>query len=113
MEIQEFEVGDLAKEQEPLGTCVFLDAKRSLYRRNWYFESNVRLGPRTLFTMTPTRNTAINAFDIGDLVTVRCTPTVRGGFTGWQRVYEYTVSWDNQGVLELNNFVASPDQEGF
>lgn len=113
MDIQEFEVGELAREQQPQGTCVFLDPTRSLYRQLWYWESSIRVEPRNLFHITPTRDTAINAFDIGDLVTVRCTPSVRGGFDGFQRIYEYTVSWDNQGVLELNNFVTSPDQEGF
>ena len=112
-EFQEFEVGTLAREQQPQGTCVFLDPTRSAYRQLWFWESNIRLMPRNLFTMTPTRETAINAFDIGDLVTVRCTPLVRGGFDGFQRVYEYTVSWDNQGVLALTDFVTSPDQEGF
>jgi hypothetical protein len=112
-EFQEFEVDVLAKEQEPLGTCVFLDETRSLYRQLWFWESSIRVTPRNLFTMTPIRDFAINSFDIGDLVTVRCTPTIRGGFDGFQRIYEYTVSWDNQGVLALTEFVASPDQEGF
>lgn len=113
MDIQEIEVGDLAKEQQPLGTCVYLDPTRTLYRKQWWNESNIRVGPRTLVAFTPIRNFAINAFDIGDVVTVRCTPAIRGGFAGKQRIYEYTVSWDNQGVLEINNLVASPDQEGF
>lgn len=113
MEIQEFEVGELADEQEPDGVCVVLDPTRSLYRQLWYWESSIRVGPRTLYHITPTRETAINAFDIGDLVTVRCTPLVRGGFDGFQRIYEYTVSWNDQGVLALTDFVTSPDQEGF
>lgn len=113
MEIQEFETNTLQKEQQPLGTCVDLDPTRSMFRQLWFWESNIRALPRTLYHITPTRDTAINAFDIGDIVTVRCTPQVRGGFDGWQRIYEYTVSWDNQGVLALSEFITSPDQEGF
>lgn len=113
MDIQEIEVGDLAKEQQPHGTCVYLDPTRSLYRVQWWNESNIRNVPRRLVNATLTRNTAINAFDVGDVVTVRCTPSVRGGFSGVQRIYEYTVAWDTDSVLEITDMVMSPDQEGF
>jgi hypothetical protein len=115
MELQEFEVEELAVEQDPpsSGNCVFLDKTRSLYRQLWFWESNIRANPRKLYHITPIRGFAINAFNLGDIVTVRCTPAIRGGFSGIQRIYEYTVSWDNQGVLEINNLVTSPDQEGF
>ena len=113
MEIQEFEVDELEKEQEPLGTCVSLDPTRVLYRQLWYLESWIRLIPRTLIHVTPTRGTAIGAFDIGDLVTVSAGASVRGGFTGAQRVYQYTISWDEDGPFELSELQTSADQEGF
>lgn len=113
MELQEFEVGELAVEQDVLNNCVALDPTRSLFRQLWYWESSIRVYPRNLYHLTPTRETAINAFDVGDRVTVRCTPDIRGGFSGSQRIYEYTVSWDDDGVLALSEFVTSPDQEGF
>jgi hypothetical protein len=71
-------------------------------------ESWIRQQPRELIHITPTRETAINAFDIGDLVKVEATSSVRGGFSGSQRVYEYTISWDNDGVLALSELQTSP-----
>lgn len=85
---------------------------RNLYRKRWQTESWLRADPRELIHITPTRGTEIGTFDIGDLVTVEATAAVRGGFTGVQRVYEYTVSWDQDGVLELSELQTSADNEG-
>jgi hypothetical protein len=84
---------------------------RDLYRRLWQVESWLRAQPRELVHLTPVRGTALN-FDIGDLVTVRAGAKVRGGFTGIQRIYEYTVSWDENGTTEIGEIVTSPNQEG-
>lgn len=112
MEIQEFEVGELIREQDASNNCIEIDPTRSLFRRRWYLESSIRVFPRTLIHVTPIRGTEIGTFDIGDVVRVRCTPAVRGGFDGEQRVYEYTISWDEDGVLELSELQVSSDQEG-
>lgn len=112
MEIQEYDVDTLAKEQEPEGVCVALDPFKILYRRLWYLESWIRCTPRDIAHVTPIRETEIGTFDIGDLVYVACTPDVRGGFQKKQRVYGYTVAWDNDGVLELSELQTSSDQEG-
>ncbi len=85
---------------------------RNLYRRRWQQESWLRAQPREIIHVTPTRETEIGTFDIGDLVGVEATSAVRGGFSGAQRVYEYTVSWDNDGVLELSELQTSADNEG-
>jgi hypothetical protein len=85
---------------------------RELYRRLWQIESWLRQRPRTLIHITPIRNEGINDFDIGDLITVRAGSQVRGGFSGVQRIYEYTVSWDEDGVLELGELQTSPNNEG-
>ena len=37
---------------------------------------------------------------------------MRGGFSGAQRVYEYTISWEEDGPLELSELVTSPNNEG-
>jgi hypothetical protein len=37
---------------------------------------------------------------------------VRGGFSGAQRVYEYTITWDEDGVIELGEILTSSDAEG-
>lgn len=112
MEIQEFDVELMTKEQQPQGTCVFLDPLKILFRQLWYLESWIRTEPRKIVHVTPVRGTGIGTFNIGDLITVAASSDVRGGFSGAQRVYEYTVSWDNEGVLELSEIQTSADQEG-
>ncbi len=87
-------------------------AGRNLWRRRWQQESWARAQPREIIHVTPTRETEIGTFDIGDLVGVEATTAVRGGFSGVQRVYQYTVSWDNDGVLELSELQTSADNEG-
>lgn len=81
---------------------------RELYRNRWESESWIRMQPRELIHITPTRETAIGSFDIGDIVGVSATAAVRGGFSGAQRVYEYTISWDQDGVLALSELQTSP-----
>lgn len=86
---------------------------RELYRRLWQIESWLRAQPHELIHIVPTRETAIGSFDIGDLVRVRAGARVRGGFDGVQRIYQYTISWDSDGVLALGELQTSPSQEGF
>lgn len=83
-----------------------------LFRYQWQQESWLRAQPREIIHVTPTRETEIGTFDIGDLVGVEAVSAVRGGFTGAQRVYEYTTSWDGDGVLELSELQTSADNEG-
>jgi hypothetical protein len=85
---------------------------RDLFRYRWQQESWLRAQPREIMHVTPTRETEIGTFDIGDIVGVEATAAVRGGFSGAQRVYEYTVSWDQDGVLELSELQTSADNEG-
>lgn len=85
---------------------------RDLFRKRWQTESWLRAQPREIIHITPTRETEIGTFDIGDLVGVEAVAAVRGGFSGAQRVYEYTVSWDQDGVLELSELQTSADNEG-
>lgn len=85
---------------------------RDMYRNRWQTESWLRAQPRQIIHVTPTRETEIGTFDIGDLVGVEAVVAVRGGFSGAQRVYEYTVSWDQDGVLELSELQTSADNEG-
>jgi hypothetical protein len=97
---------------------------RELYRRRWQIESWLRAQPKTLVHVTPVRVSdadllpsgvnpvQIGDFDIGDLVTVRAGSQVKGGFAGVQRIYEYTLSWDADGVVEISELQTSPNQEG-
>lgn len=112
MDIQEFDVDTLAKEQQPEGTCVYLDPFKILFRQSWYLESWIACVPREIIHVTPIRGAEIGTFDVGDLVGVAASPEVRGGFEGAQRVYGYTVSWDQDGVLGLSELETSADQEG-
>lgn len=125
MEIQEFDVDTEFNEVDrsdpnPLNWDNFCaagdfskqDPTRLLYRRIWALESWIRAVPRTLIHVTPTRETEIGSFDIGDIVGVNAGSEFRGGFSGAQRIYEYTISWDNDGVLALGELQTSADQEG-
>ena len=85
---------------------------RDLYRNRWETESWIRYQPRNLIHITPTRETEIGTFDIGDLVGVEASAAVRGGFSGAQRVYEYTVNWDEDGVLALSELQTSDTADG-
>lgn len=80
---------------------------RDLYRNRWESESWIRQSPRNLIHITPTRETAIMSFDIGDLVGVEAVSAVKGGFSGAQRVYEYTIAWEDDGVLFLHELQTS------
>ena len=81
---------------------------RELYRNRWTTESWIRQSPRDLIHITPTRETAIGSFDIGDLVGVSASSAVRGGFSGAQRVYEYSIGWEDDGVLFISELQTSP-----
>lgn len=89
------------------------DIGHELYRRQWQIEQYLRAQPQTLVHITPNRDTEILAFDIGDRVLVEASPDVRGGFSGVQRIYEYTISWDTDSVPALSELQVSADNEGF
>jgi hypothetical protein len=84
---------------------------RQLYRRIWQEYSWIAAGPREIIHVTPTRDTEIGTFGIGDLVTVEASAAVRGGFSGVQRIYEYTISWDEDSVLALGELQTSSDAD--
>jgi hypothetical protein len=90
-----------------------VDIERWLYRRLWQAEHWIRCTPRELIHVTPIRGTEIGTFDIGDLVGVEAGSQVRGGFSGAQRVYGYTISWDEDGPFELSELQTSPNNDGF
>ena len=110
MDVQIFDAGECAPgETDCCGgdpnTAVF----RELFRNRWETESWIRQQPRNLVHITPTRESEIGIFDIGDLVGIDI-PVV--GVSGAQRVYAYTVSWDNDGVLAIQELQTSPTADG-
>lgn len=90
---------------EPQGFC--------FAKKLWLEESWLRQNPQTLLHFTPTRDTGILEFDIGDLITVEAVGMGRNGFAGVQRVYGYTISWDEDSVLTMGEVQVSADNEGF
>lgn len=83
---------------------------RELYRNRWETESWIRYQPRDLVHVTPTRETEIGSFDIGDLVGIEI-PIL--GISAAQRVYEYTVSWSGEdSTLQLSELQTSPTADG-
>lgn len=85
--------------------------QRAFYRRQWQEFSWFSSAPREIIHVTPTRDTEIGTFGIGDIVGVEATTDVRGGFSGAQRVYEYTISWDQDSVLTLSELQTSSDSD--
>ena len=86
---------------------------RMLYRKQWQVFSWFACEPRELIHITPVSDMGIGCFGIGDLVTVEAAAEVRGGFSGAQRIYEYTVSWEGTpSVLTLSELQTSSDMEG-
>ncbi len=97
------------------GPCVEGNViNHDLWRWQWQNEAWLRAYPRNLVHITPTRDTGIGDFDIGDLVLVEATAEVKGGFSGVQRIYQYTISWDSdESVPAVSELQTSADQEGF
>jgi len=90
-----------------------------LYLHWWLRESLLRAQPKTLVHLTPHRGIA-PSFGVGDMVHVQAGSSFRGGFSGTERVYQYTYRWDVDGVIELGEpvgqanvpaVVTSADQE--
>jgi hypothetical protein len=83
----------------------------ALYARLWQTESLLRAQFRELVHITPIRG-VVPAFDIGDIIGVSAGAAFRGGIPfGGQRVYDRTVSWNREGVVELAEIQTSADQE--
>ena len=115
MEIQIFDAAECplgAEDTDCCGKTAAASLYRELWRNRWETESWIRYQPRNLVHLTPTRETEIGTFDIGDLVGVEAAAAVRGGFSGAQRVYEYTTSWDENGVLALSELQTSDTADG-
>ena len=89
-----------------------VDPGRDLYRALWQIEQWIRAQPRELIHITPIAGAEIGTFDIGGLVGVEAAAYIRGGFSGAQRVYEYTISWDEDGPFALSELQTSPNNEG-
>jgi hypothetical protein len=92
-----------------------------LFLRQWMVESLLRLYPRNMVYITPVRYPAllpgggdvftVGDFDIGDLVTINIGDKARIAESGVQRIYQYTIEVDDDGVAAIGEFQSSPDQD--
>ena len=92
-----------------------------LFIRQWQVESLLRKEPRKMHYITPVRSGTTlpqggdvfepGDFDIGDLITVSVGNKAREAATGAQRVYQYTIDIDDDGVEAIGEIQASPDQD--
>lgn len=112
MEIQEFDVDVIQREDQCNVDCGDADPVRMLYRALWQQESWIRAQPRRLVHIEPVRGVGIGSFDIGDEIAVNAGTYLRGGFSGKQRIFEYTINWDTDGIMELTELVTSPNADG-
>ena len=82
---------------------------RPFYEAQWASEANLIANPKTIASVLPNRGT-FPPFKPGDLISVAA-GTLQGGFSGAQRVYEFTLTEDADGALELTDIITSADQE--
>ena len=80
---------------------------KPFYLRRWLAESYLRAGPKVLTEFTPDPGIS-PAFGVGDKIGVIAGSTFRGGFSGAQRVMEYTYGWDTEGVVQLGAPIGKP-----
>lgn len=86
------------------------NAYRPIYQLLWQNEAWLRVYPRNMVTWEPVEDLVL-PFDIGDLITVEAGARLGGGFSGAQRVYEYTQDIDVNGTVITSSVVTSRDQE--
>jgi hypothetical protein len=84
---------------------------RDVYENRWEREAWIRAIPRTFLSIRPERGLS-PAFSAGDLITAQAGAILDGGFSEIQRVYEYEVTCDDNGVMEITSLLTSADQEG-
>jgi hypothetical protein len=95
------------------------DIAYQLYLHWWVRETLLRAQPKVLVHMTPEKGLA-PSFRCHDRIHVQAGSSFRGGFSGVQRVYQYTYRWDHSGPIELGEpvgqagapaVITSADQE--
>ena len=82
---------------------------RPYYEARWASEAGLRTFPRHFYSVKPNRG-VFPAFIPGDLITVSAGSVLNGGFTEAQRVYEYEVVTDQDGINQVVDILTSADQ---
>lgn len=83
---------------------------RALFEEIYANDAWVRAVPRTFASVRPMRGIA-PTFDVGDLIGVAWSGLLGSG-SGAQRVYEFEVQSDADGVVAIEEILTSADQEG-
>lgn len=99
---QEFQIFDDEEDEQAI---------RPLFEAKWAREAWMRANPQKLATVKPERG-YFPEFRVGDLIAVAAGTRLNGGFSGDQRVYEFEVTTDHNGVDEVADLLTSADQEG-
>jgi hypothetical protein len=99
---QEFQIFDDEGDEQTI---------RPLFEAKWAREAWMRANPQRLASVLPERG-AFPPFRVGDLIHVAAGTRLNGGFSGDQRVYEFEVRTDANGVDEISDLLTSADQEG-
>lgn len=82
---------------------------RPYYEARWASEAALRAFPRTFASVKPNRG-IFPAFRPGDLIHVAAGSSLNGGFSGSQRVYEFEVVTDADGINQVADLLTSADQ---
>ena len=83
---------------------------RPYYEARWAAEAGLRAFPRHFYSVKPNRGT-FPAFRPGDLITIAAGAVLNGGFSEAQRVYEFEVLTDQDGINQVTDILTSADQE--
>lgn len=87
-------------------------AIRPLFETMFANEALLRAVPQTMAAVSPDRFSTAPPFYVGDLISVSAGTALGGGFAGAERVYEYELTIDADGIADFTDLVTSPDQEG-
>jgi hypothetical protein len=86
---------------------------RAMYWRLWQMESTLRHHPREMLFVTPTVNAPFDplALGLGDIITIKASPVLRGGFTAQQRLYGFDIDISDEEDQTITQLVTSADAE--
>lgn len=84
---------------------------RELFEEQYANEAYIRAFPREFSNMNPNRFTTIPSFYVGDLIGVQSGSALGVSLSGSERVYEYELTIDTDGVAEFTSLVTTASQD--
>jgi hypothetical protein len=82
---------------------------RPMFEEEWANEAWIRATEKQLVNIKPQRGTP-PAFGVGDLISVAAGTRLGGAFSGTQVVFEFEVTIDTDGVVEVSDIITSGEQ---